>query len=363
MFEIEGYNYDLPQDLIAQVPAPKRDHSKLLVVERSSASFSDNQFFDLPSLLQPGDLLVVNNTKVVPARIFGHKESGGRVEILVLEHPDLRNYGDPRNDRDLKKEGSATRLCLLRSSRRPKRGSLLFFDSGVSGEVKALLDDGLVKISFKGGRGIDTLLVEKGFMPLPPYIKRGEKSTLSDLDKERYQTVYSDREGAVAAPTAGLHFTADLLKSLKTKGVSTVSLTLHVGHGTFRPVKTRDIRQHRLGHEYYFIEPETAARINETKKNGGRVVAVGTTVVRTLESASATDGTLLPGAGKTDLLITPGFVFNVVDVLITNFHLPRSSLLFLVSAFAGLDLIKRAYERAVEKRYRFYSYGDAMLIV
>ncbi len=363
MYEIEAYNYDLPQDLIAQVPAPKRDHSKLLVVERSSASFSDNQFFDLPSLLQPGDLLVVNNTKVVPARIFGHKESGGRVEILVLEHPDSRNDRDSRKNGDLKKEGSATRLCLLRSSRRPKRGSLLFFDSGVSGEVKALLDDGLVRISFKGARGIDALLVEKGFMPLPPYIKRGEKSALSDLDKERYQTVYSERAGAVAAPTAGLHFTTDLLKRLRTRGVSTVSLTLHVGHGTFRPVKTKDIRQHRLGHEYYLIEPETAAQINETKKNGGRVVAVGTTVVRALESASATDGSLLPGAGKTDLLITPGFVFNMVDVLITNFHLPKSSLLFLVSAFAGLDLIKRAYERAVEKRYRFYSYGDAMLIV
>jgi len=363
MLKIEAYNYDLPQDLIAQVPAPKRDHSKLLVVERSSASFSDNQFFDLPSLLQPGDLLVVNNTKVVPARIFGHKESGGRVEILVLEHPDLRNYGDPRINGDLKKEGSAARLCLLRSSRRPKRGSLLFFDSGVSGEVKALLDDGLVKISFKGDCGIDTLLAEKGYLPLPPYIKRGENTSLSDLDRERYQTVYSERAGAVAAPTAGLHFTADLIKRLRTRGVSTVSLTLHVGHGTFRPVKTKDIRQHRLGHEYYLIEPETAARINETKKNGGRVVAVGTTVVRALESASAMDGALLPGAGKTDLLITPGFVFNVVDVLITNFHLPRSSLLFLVSAFAGLDLIKRAYERAVEKRYRFYSYGDAMLIL
>ena len=368
MFEIEAYNYDLPQDLIAQIPAPKRDQSKLLVVDRSSASFKDNQFFDLPSLLQPGDLLVVNNTKVVPARIFGHKESGGRVEILVLEHPyfkndrDLRNYGDSKKG-DLKKEGSATRLCLLKSSRRPKRGSLLFFDSGVSGEVKALHDDGLVTISFKGDLGIDTLLVEKGLMPLPPYIKRGEKSTLSDLDKERYQTVYSEREGAVAAPTAGLHFTTDLLKRLRTRGVSTVSLTLHVGHGTFRPVKTKDIRQHRLGHEYYLIEPETAARINETKKNGGRIVAVGTTVVRALESASESDGSLLPGAGKTDLLITPGFVFNVVDVLITNFHLPKSSLLFLVSAFAGPDLIKRAYERAVEKRYRFYSYGDSMLII
>lgn len=363
MFELEGYNYHLPQELIAQVPAPKRDHSKLLVVKRSSASFSDNRFFDLPSLLQPGDLLVVNNTKVAPARIFGHKESGGRVEILVLEHPDPRNDRDSRKNGDLKKEGSTRRLCLLKSSRRPKRGSLLFFDSGVSGEVKSVLDNGLVQISFKGDRGIDTLLAEKGFMPLPPYIRRWEKSAFTDLDKERYQTVYSEREGAVAAPTAGLHFTADLLNMLRTRGVSTVSLTLHVGHGTFRPVKTKDIREHRLGHEYYLIEPETAVQINETKKSRGRVVAVGTTVVRALESASAPDGSILSGEGKTDLLITPGFVFNVVDVLITNFHLPKSSLLFLVSAFAGLDLIKQAYKRAIEKRYRFYSYGDAMLIL
>ena len=351
MLEIEDYNYNLPQDLIAQIPAPKRDHSRLLAVDRSSASFSDHQFFDLPALLLPGDLLVVNNTQVVPARIFGRKESGGRVEILVLEHPDP------------KKEGPSTRLCLLKSSRRPKRGSLLFFDSNVSGEVSSILDNGLVKISFGGGRGIDMLLAENGYLPLPPYIKRGEDTSFSGLDKERYQTVYAERMGAVAAPTAGLHFTGELLDKLQKKGVSVVSLTLHVGYGTFRPVKVKDIRQHRLGQEYYAIAHETANRIRETKNNGGRVVAVGTTVVRTLESASDPDGSVIPGEGKTDLLITPGFVFNVVDVLITNFHLPRSSLLFLVSAFAGHDLIKRAYKRAIEKRYRFYSYGDAMLIV
>lgn len=351
MFEIEDYNYDLPQDLVAQEPAPKRDHSRLLVVDRSSASLSHNQFYDLPTLLQPGDLLVVNDTRVVPARILGHKESGGRVEVFVLEHPGPEE------------EGPSTRLCLVKSSRQPKLGSLLFFDSGVYGAVKSVLDNGLMKIFFGGDRGIDEFLAEKGILPLPPYIKRGENTLFSDLDKERYQTVYSKREGAIAAPTAGLHFTEELLKKIKRKGIFVVSLTLHVGYGTFRPVKAKDIRQHQLGHEYYSIGSETANQIKEAKKNGGRVVAVGTTVVRALESASAQDGSVLPGDGKTDLLITPGFVFRVVDALITNFHLPKSSLLFLVSAFTGLDLIKRAYREAVEKRYRFYSYGDAMLIV
>ncbi|MBW2048616.1 MAG: tRNA preQ1(34) S-adenosylmethionine ribosyltransferase-isomerase QueA [Deltaproteobacteria bacterium] len=357
MFEIQDYDYELPQDLIAQVPAHRRDRSRLLVVDRSTASFRDDRFFSLPSLLRDGDLLVVNNTRVVPARIFGRKESGGRVEILVLEHPEAGETGS------VKEGGSATRICLVKSSRRPRRGSLLFFDSGVCGEVKELLDNGLVMISFYGGSGIDALMSEKGFMPLPPYIRRGKESGLSELDRVRYQTVYSERAGAVAAPTAGLHFTTDLLKRLKAGGVDMVSLTLHVGHGTFRPVRVKDIRQHRLGHEYFVIEPEVAERISETRKTGGRVVAVGTTVVRTLESACMPDGSVLSGAGKTDLLITPGFVFKVVDALITNFHLPKSSLLFLVSAFAGPDLIKKAYERAVRKRYRFYSYGDAMLIV
>ncbi|MBW1781736.1 MAG: tRNA preQ1(34) S-adenosylmethionine ribosyltransferase-isomerase QueA [Deltaproteobacteria bacterium] len=351
MLDIEAYNYQLPHELIAQVPARERDHSRLFVVDRSNGSFSHNQFFDLPELLLPGDLLVVNNTRVVPARIFGHKESGGRVEILVLEHPGT-NENRP-----------STRLCLMKASRRPRCGNRLFFDTDVSGEVTSVLDNGLVKIRFGGSKGIDRLLYEKGCLPLPPYIKRGEDMALAGLDRERYQTVYAEREGAVAAPTAGLHFTAGLLDKLQKRGISLASLTLHVGYGTFRPVKVTDIRQHRLGDEYYAITPKTADKIRETKKRGGRIVAVGTTVVRALESASNPDGSVLPGEGKTDLLITPGFVFHVVDLLITNFHLPKSSLLFLVSALAGLDLIKRAYQEAIEKRYRFYSYGDAMLIV
>ncbi|MDQ1336248.1 MAG: S-adenosylmethionine:tRNA ribosyltransferase-isomerase [Thermodesulfobacteriota bacterium] len=355
MLEIDDYNYNLPQDLIAQAPAPQRDHSRLFAIDRSSGSFSDHRFFDLPRLLLPGDLLVVNDTQVVPARLFGRKESGGRIEILVLEHPDLKP--------DSENEGPAERLCLMKASRRPRPGSLLHFDGDVSGEVISVQGNGLVTIRFNGGRGIGSLMDEKGCMPLPPYIKRGKDSALEGLDRNRYQTVYAASKGAVAAPTAGLHFTQDLFRRLRKGGVSVVSLTLHVGYGTFRPVKVRDVRQHRLGYEPYAIAPETADRIRAVREGGGRVVAVGTTVVRALESAAAADGSVAPGEGKTDLLITPGFVFRVVDALITNFHLPRSSLLFLVSAFAGLDLIKRAYAEAVEKKYRFYSYGDAMLIV
>jgi len=355
MFDIEDYDYNLPQDLIAQTPACERDHSRLFKVDRSTDSFSDHRFFDLPRLLLPGDLLVVNNTRVVPARLFGHKESGGLIEILVLEHPDSRL--DPGN------EAPAERLCLMKASRRPRPGSLLFFDAGVSGVVRKVLGNGLVTIKFNGGRGIDPLLDEKGCLPLPPYIKRGKDTTLEELDRDRYQTVYASRKGAVAAPTAGLHFTQDILQRLQDGGISIVPLTLHVGYGTFRPVKVKDIREHRLGYEPYAIASETAQQIRTVKNSGGRVIAVGTTVVRALESAAAADRSVIPGEGKTDLLITPGFVFRVVDGLITNFHLPKSSLLFLVSAFAGLDLIKQAYAEAIEKRYRFYSYGDAMLIV
>jgi len=351
MFDIKDYDYDLPAKLIAQEPASIRDHSRLLVVDRQKQSISGSHFFELPTLLRPGDLLVVNDTRVVPARLFGRKESGGRIEILVLEHPDSTDK-DP-----------SPRTCLLKSSKRPKNGSLLFFDSGVSGQVTEVLDNGLLKIKFMGNRSIDFLLEDKGHMPLPPYIKRGKGSTYSKLDKERYQTVYSKKKGAVAAPTAGLHFTEYLIEKLRKAGISLVPLTLHVGYGTFRPVRTKDIRKHNLGEELYFIKPETARAIEQTKEKGGRVIAVGTTAVRALETATSPDTSVLPGEGKTDLLITPGFSFNVVDAIITNFHLPKSSLLFLVCAFAGLELTRKAYRLAVGKEYRFYSYGDAMLIL
>lgn len=351
MFDIEDYDYNLPDELIAQVPLPDRDTSRLMVVDRLSGSVADRRFSDLPGLLLPGDLLVVNDTRVVPARLFGRKESGGRIEILVLEHPREET------------EKPETRWCLLRSSKRPRRGSHLLLEKDFSGIVENLGDDGLIQITFQGPQSIDSLLEERGMMPLPPYIRRKEKDRLSDLDRERYQTVFAERRGAVAAPTASLHFTGALLAKLEQAGISLVRVTLHVGHGTFRPVRTRDIREHRLGHEEYGIDPEAAQAITRAKKEGRRVVAVGTTVVRTLESVVGATGEVKSGTGKTDLFITPGFPFRVVDALITNFHLPRSSLLFLVSAFAGPDLIRTAYGRAIEKAYRFYSYGDAMLIL
>lgn len=351
MFDIEDYDYTLPEDLIAQVPAPERDQSRLMVVERSSASVAHRHFTDLPELLLPGDLLVVNNTRVVPARLFGRKESGGRTEILVLEHVD----GEA--------DKPDARWCLLRSSKRPKKGSRLFFDQDLSGVVEDLGEDGLIQIAFQGPRSVDVVLENKGMMPLPPYIRRKEKDRFSPMDRERYQTVFAEKKGAVAAPTASLHFTDGLLAKLEQKGVSVVQVTLHVGHGTFRPVRTRDIRDHRLGVEAYDLSSDAATAIARSKSEGRRVVAVGTTVVRTLESVALPQGGIKSGRGKTDLLITPGFPFKVVDALITNFHLPRSSLLFLVSAFAGLDLVKKAYQEAVAKAYRFFSYGDAMLIV
>jgi len=351
MFDIKNYDYKLPPGLIAQIPAEKRDSSRLLVLDRQRISMTDSHFFDLPGYLTAGDLLVVNNTRVVPARLFGRKESGGKVEILVLEHHG--SNGD----------ASATRLCMLKSSRRPTKGSLLFFEGDISGRVREILENGLIRIEFSGDRTVDSLLDEKGRMPLPPYIRRKNDNNYSQLDRERYQTVFSRINGAVAAPTAGLHFTATLIERLKQSGVLIRPLTLHVGYGTFGPVRTMDIREHILGEESYSISRKTAEAINRTKKNGGRVIAVGTTVVRALESAISPDGSIRQGEGKTNLLVTPGFAFKVIDALITNFHLPKSSLLFLVSAFAGLEFIKKAYCAAVNREYRFYSYGDAMLIV
>ncbi|MBW2063433.1 MAG: tRNA preQ1(34) S-adenosylmethionine ribosyltransferase-isomerase QueA [Deltaproteobacteria bacterium] len=350
MYNIEDYKYELPERLIAQRPASNRDSSRLLLVDRGKNRFSDRKFSELPQILDPGDLLVLNNTKVVPAKLFGRKASGGRVEILVLEH-----HKEPSRSPD-------TGWCLLKTSKRPKKESKLFFNKGVTGTIEELGEDGLVKIRFSG-YPLASLIEEDGIMPLPPYIKRSPGDQLRDLDRERYQTVFAKEKGAVAAPTAGLHFTEQLIKELEQKGVALVELTLHVGHGTFKPVRVRDIRNHRLGDEIYHIAYESAQEINRAKDEGRRVIGVGTTVVRALESAVDEDGRLRHGNGQTDLLITPGFHFRVIDGLITNFHLPGSSLLFLVAAFAGLDLMKRAYGWAIEEEYRFYSYGDAMLIL
>ena len=351
MFNIEDYNYDLPEDLIAQVPKSRRDQSRLLFLERHKYIFSDHHFYDLPFLLKPGDLLVVNNTRVFPARIYGRKQSGGQIELLVLDY-----FAENASQ-------SNTRWCLLKSSKRPKIGHRLFFEGKMSGLVEETNGNGLMRVVFDGPQPIDRYLDERGRIPLPPYIRRDKKNRRSPLDWERYQTVFAKESGAVAAPTAGLHFTDHLIRKLEQTGLFMVELTLHVGYGTFRPVRSRDIRNHQIGEEYYSINQKTADLINTVKQNNQRVIAVGTTVVRALETARDPEAGIVPGDGKTDLFITPGFEFKVVDGLITNFHLPRSSLLFLVSAFAGRPLIMKSYQWAVKKKYRFYSYGDAMLIL
>lgn len=351
MYNIEDYDFDLKEDLIAQTPAAGRDRSRLLFVDRGHEGISDYNFFELPGLLKAGDLIVINNTKVVPARLYGTKESGGRAEILLLEHPE-----------SLDDSMGSSRWCLLRSSKRPKIGSRIFFDKDLTGTIEELAEGGLTKIVFQGPISIDLLLEENGHVPLPPYIKR-DGNSMSRADRERYQTIFSKKRGAVAAPTAGLHFTEEIVDKLNRAGIAVAQITLHVGYGTFQPVRVKDIREHVLGEEYYSISPETAEAINRAREENRRIIAVGTTTVRTLETVAASSGQIEPGSGKTGLLITPGFGFRAVDGLITNFHLPRSSLLFLVSAFSGRDLIKRAYKHAVDTGYRFYSYGDAMLII
>ncbi|RLB43785.1 MAG: tRNA preQ1(34) S-adenosylmethionine ribosyltransferase-isomerase QueA [Deltaproteobacteria bacterium] len=348
MFDIETYDYDLPPHLIAQYPAPERDKSRLLVVERTSGQLRDQHFGDLPGFLKRGDVLVLNDTRVVPARLLAVKETGGRVELFVLEG--IREG----------EEECVESWCLYRASKRARVGMKLFIAPSVYAEIVELGKEGFIRVRFSGAVCVREILEKWGHVPLPPYIRREARS---EVDRERYQTVFSKRNGAVAAPTAGLHFTERLLEKLKESGVRIASLTLHVGYGTFQPVRTKDIRKHRLEAEYFNVSPSTAEMINACKKNGGRVVAVGTTVVRALESAVSSQGKLSAVEEKTDLLITPGFRFKLIDALITNFHLPKSSLLFLVVAFAGLDLVKKAYAHAIDEEYRFYSYGDAMLIL
>ena len=351
MYRIEEYDYELPAELIAQEPAVKRDESRLLCVKRQTEEIADYRFFDLPSLLEAGDLLVVNDAKVVPARLYGHKESGGRIEILVVEHP-VR----PLN------KGQDRRWCLMKTSKRPKKGTSILFPDGLTGIVEGLGEDGQVLLRFEGNHTLDYVLKKRGCLPLPPYIKRDNNDRRSEQDRERYQTIFCRYWGAVAAPTAGLHFTYDLLKALQSRGVDIVNITLLVGHDTFRPVRVQDIREHSLGNESYIVGLDSAKALQRAKIEGRRVIAVGTTVVRALETVFQKKGEIATDSGATDLLIYPGFRFQVIDALLTNFHLPRSSLLFLVAAFAGIEFTMRAYRWAVETRYRFYSYGDAMLI-
>jgi len=344
MYCLKDYHYKLPKELIAQVPAPRRDESRMLVLNRGEGSIAHKSVTSIADYMAAGDVVVLNDTRVVPARLMGRKESGGRVEVLVLH---------PATDQDPYR-------CLIKSSKPLKGGAVLTFANGLRARVCEKLEDGQTRVKFLDDRPLLEILENAGSVPLPPYIKRNGSPTQVD-DSLSYQTVYAAKPGAVAAPTAGLHFTHDLLNRLKNKGIIIVSLTLHVGFGTFQPLRVADIRQHKLQEEFFEIPPETANAINYAKEKGKKVTAVGTTTVRALEF-SARDGRVTAGSGWCDLLIYPGYRFRVIDRLLTNFHLPGSSLILLVSAWAGRGLLLKAYEEAVRMRYRFYSYGNAMFI-
>jgi S-adenosylmethionine:tRNA ribosyltransferase-isomerase len=343
------FDYDLPPELIAQHPAPRRDESRLLVVDRRGGGVGHRRFADLPELLAPGDLLVLNDTKVFPARTHGIRAAtGGSVEVLFLREEAkgrwlalTRSGGKLRSGEELLLCGGDLRVRI--AERRGQEGDVLRLPSGAD---------------------LPALLEERGEVPLPPYIHRDAAADpASAADRERYQTVYARETGAVAAPTAGLHFTPEVFRALDSRGVQRAVLTLHVGPGTFRPVKTEEVGDHRMGAEEYSIGEGAAAVINQARGAGGRVVAVGTTVCRVLESVAQADGSVTAGDGWTDLFIVPPHRFRAVDALLTNFHLPRSTLLMLVSAFAGRDRVLGAYREAVAERYRFYSYGDCCLFL
>jgi S-adenosylmethionine:tRNA ribosyltransferase-isomerase len=346
----EDFDYELPEELIAQTPLADRSAARLLVLDRRSGGVRHAVVRELPELLSPGDLLVLNDTRVLPVRLGARRRTGGRVELLFLA-PDAQ---DPE----------VQWMALARPARRLRTGEVLEVVSpsepeaatGVSAEVVALVGEGQVRVRLRGAR-VREAMDRWGTMPLPPYIR----APLAD--PERYQTVYARVEGSAAAPTAGLHFTPELLEAVRARGVGTAFLTLHVGLGTFRPVTAERPEEHRLHAEWFRLPPETAEAVARHRRAGGRVVAVGTTVTRVLETQATDDGCVRPGEGWTDLYILPGFRFRVVDGLLTNFHLPRSTLLMLVAAFAGRERVLAAYREAVAQRYRFYSFGDAMLVL
>lgn len=334
------FYFDLPEELIAQTPLEKRDNSRLLRLDKTTGAIEHCHFYDLPDFLRPGDCLVLNNSRVLPARLIGYRPTGGSIELVLL-----RDLGNNRWE------------CLSRPGRKTKPGQEILFGNG---ELKAVVEETvsggnrIVRFEYEG---IFLEVLEKlGKMPLPPYIKEELN------DPERYQTVYSKELGSAAAPTAGLHFTEELLDKIRAMGVRVVFVTLHVGLGTFRPVKEDEIEDHEMHSEFCIIPQETADAVNETKKNGGRIISVGTTSCRTLESFAKPDGTLEACSGWTDIFIYPGYRFKCIDALITNFHLPESTLIMLVSALAGRENVLHAYEVAVQERYRFFSFGDACFI-
>ncbi len=339
---VSDFDYELPSELIAQRPVEPRDRSRLLVFDRSGRAFSDHYFYELPRFLRPGDLLIFNDTRVIPARLFGRKAGAGGagVEVFLLKELD-----------------AVTWECLARPGKRLKPGATVEFPGDVRGEIIASGADGTRTVRFGGTADFRGWLRQNGETPLPPYITARIESP------ERYQTVYGVHEGSVAAPTAGLHFTPGLLETLSGAGVNQGFLTLHVGLGTFRPVQAERVEEHRMHSELFTLPPELCRMIAATKDSGGRVIAVGTTVVRVLESQAGPGGELQPGAGETAIFIYPGYRFKVIDGLITNFHLPRSTLLMLVSAFAGREFVLEGYRHAVRQGYRFFSFGDATLIL
>ena len=339
--DLRDFNYELPEELIAQDPLEDRSSSRLMVLHKETGKIEHKIFKDIIYYLNPGDCLVINDTKVIPARLMGVKEdTGAAIEVLLLK----RNADDVWE-------------CLVKPGKKARTGARIVFGEGLlTGEIVDVIEDGNRMIKFHYEGIFEEILDKLGQMPLPPYI------THKLQDKNRYQTVYAKNEGSAAAPTAGLHFTKELLEKIKEKGVNVVSVTLHVGLGTFRPVKVDKIEEHHMHTETFNITKEAADTINRTKAAGGRVIAVGTTSCRTLESAAGDDGVIPAKSGDTDIFIYPGYKFKAIDCLITNFHLPESTLIMLVSALAGRDNIMNAYETAVKERYRFFSFGDAMFI-
>ena len=342
---ISDFDYELPEELIAQQPLAQRDASRMLVLDRSQRQWMETNFAAIPEYLRPHDVLVLNDTRVFPARLEGKRvPSGGAVELLLLREIEPYLWE-----------------CLTRPARRLATGArVVLGNSNLYGEVVESADNGLRLVRFESEESLDRIIDRLGSTPLPPYIKRTADSV---SDRERYQTVYANKRGAIAAPTAGLHFTARLLQTIQDRGVRVARITLHVGYGTFEPVRVDDVKLHRVAPEWFSISEEAAQIMNQSHNDGGRIVAVGTTTTRALESSVAPDRKILSQSGLADLTIVPGYAFRAVDALLTNFHLPRSSLLLLVTAFAGRELMLNSYRHAVKERYRFYSYGDCMLIL
>ena len=341
---ITDYEFDLPDELIAQTPLEKRENSRMLIVNRAENSRRDAHFYDFPRFLRKGDVLVLNNTKVFPARLYGETETGAKIEIFLVKETDNQIWE-----------------TLARPARRLKIGKQIVFNKNLTAEVIERSEEGRVYIRFHANGNFDEIVDELGKTPLPPYIKRDDGNT--DEDRERYQTVFAKYRGAIAAPTAGLHFTEQILEEIKNCGVSVTEITLHVGYGTFEPVRVQDLSQHKVLPENYEITEQTAETLNRAKAEKRRIIAVGTTTTRALESSLTNDKNFVTGKNTANLTITPEYKFQAIDGLLTNFHLPQSSLLVLISTFGGYELIINAYRHAVASRYRFYSYGDCMLIL